>query len=227
MDDFLSESEQWELVKRWMRVNAPWIVGGVVLGVIGLAGWRMWLERVERLAMEARGRYAQALAAFSRGARTRGYAIVDELRRDHDSSPYANQGELLAARVHVDAGEYDKAAERLNRVMTDAHDAELATVARGRLARVRLGQGNPDEALALLKGIAGGAFAPQFDEIRGDALVAKGDREGALTAYRAARAGATEGIVDPGLLELKMVALEPATASQPAPAPAPAPAKAN
>ncbi len=227
MDEFMSESEQWELVKRWLRENALWIVGGVVLGVAGLAGWRMWLERVDRLAMEASGRYEQALDAFSRGDRTRGYTIVDELRRDHDGSPYADQGDLLAARIHVDAGEYDKAGERLNRVMTKSHDAELATVARGRLARVRLEEGKPDEALALLKGHEGGAFAPQFDEIRGDALVAKGDREGALTAYRAARAGATDGIADPGLLELKMVALEPATATQPAPATQLAPAKAD
>ena len=42
MDEFMSESEQWESVKRWVRENAIWIVGGVVLGVLVLTGWRIW-----------------------------------------------------------------------------------------------------------------------------------------------------------------------------------------
>jgi len=204
VDEFMSESEQWELVKRWLRENALWIVGGVVLGVAGLAGWRMWLERVDRLAMEASGRYEQALDAFSRGDRTRGYTIVDELRRDHDGSPYADQGDLLAARIHVDAGEYDKAGERLNRVMTSSHDAELAMVARGRLARVRLEEGKPDEALALLDVTSAGAFVGLYHDIRGDALAAKGDAKGARQEYDAAiAAAATDPAVDKAYVELK------------------------
>ena len=232
MDDYLSESEQWEYVKRWMRENALWIVGGVVLGVLALAGWRVWQERIERLAHEASARYEQMIEAFGRNDRARGYTLVDELRRDHNGSPYADQADLLAARIHVDAREVDKAALLLKRVMDGSHDAELAMVARGRLARVYLEQDKPDEALALLKSGKDGAFEPRFEEIRGDALLARDDRSGALAAYRAARAGGAEGAVDAGLLELKIIALEPAKDAVPAknvvPAKtAPAPAKVN
>lgn len=216
MDEFLSESEQWELVKRWIRENAIWIVGGVALGVAGLAGWRIWLERIERMAHEASGRYEQALEAFAREDRTRGFTIVDELRRDQKASPYADQADLLAARIHVDLREFDKAVERLQRVMNDSKDDELRQVARGRLARVQIQRGNPDQALALLPASQGGTFAARFDEIRGDALLAKGDEAAALTAYRAARAGAATGAVDPGLLELKINALVPAEEAPPA-----------
>ena len=227
MDDYLSESEQWEFVKRWMRENAVWIVGGVVLGVLALAGWRIWQERTERLAQEASGRYEQAIEAFGRNDRARGFTLVDELRRDHRNSPYADQADLLAARVQVDTREFDKAAERLKRVMDVSRDAELAIVARGRLARVYLEQDKPDEALALLKGGKDGAFEPRFEEIRGDALLAKGDRSGALTAYRAARSGAAGGAVDAGLLELKIIALEPAKGAVPAKDTTSEPAKVN
>ncbi|MGE0582006.1 MAG: YfgM family protein [Steroidobacteraceae bacterium] len=211
MDEFMSESEQWEAVKRWVRENAIWVVGGVVLGVLVLAGWRIWQERLERLAGEASSRYEQALDAFGRNDRTRGLTLVDELRRDHGKSPYADQADLLAARVAIDAGEFDQAAQRLKRVMDGSRDAELALVARGRLARVYLEQGKPDDALALVKSASKGAFEPRFEEVRGDALLAKGDKAGALAAYRAARAEAASGAVDPGLLELKITALEPAS----------------
>jgi len=212
VDEFMSESEQWELVKRWIRENAIWVVGGVALGVAGLAGWRMWEERIERQAHEASGRYEQALEAFARDDRTRGFTIVDELRRDQKASPYADQADLLAARIHVDAREYDKAVERLQRVMQGSRDEELRQVARGRLARVQIQRGNPDEALAALPAGKDGAFATRYEEIRGDAWLAKGDEAAALTAYRAARAGAATGAVDPGLLELKINALAPAQA---------------
>ncbi|HNR22769.1 MAG TPA: tetratricopeptide repeat protein [Steroidobacteraceae bacterium] len=220
MDEFMSESEQWELVKRWVRENAIWVVGGVALGVAGLAGWRIWQERIERLAHEASDRYEQALDAFARDDRTRGFTIVDELRRDQKSSPYSDQADLLAARIHVDGREYDKAVERLQRVMNDARDEELRQVARGRLARLQIQRGNADQALALLPTSGGGAFAARYEEIRGDALLAKGDKSAALTAYRAARASAASGAVDPGLLELKINALTPAEAPPAEPAPA-------
>ncbi len=223
MDEYMSESEQWELVKRWVRENAIWIVGGVALGVAGLAGWRIWEERVERLAIAASERYEQALDAFAREDRARGFTIVDELRRDQAASPYADQADLLAARIHVDLREYDKAVERLQRVMNSSGDEELRHVARGRLARVHLQRGKPDEALAVLPASDGGAFGARYDELRGDALLAKGDAAAALAAYQAARAGVSTGGVDPGLLELKINALAPAEAaagSTPGPAPA-------
>ena len=66
-------------------------------------------------------------------------------------------------------------------------------------------------------------YVARYDELRGDALLAKGDAAAALAAYQAARAGVSTGGVDPGLLELKINALAPAEAaagSTPGPAPA-------
>jgi predicted negative regulator of RcsB-dependent stress response len=209
VDEYMTESEQWEEFKRWLRENWMWMLGGVVLGVVALAGWRLWQERAERLAVEASARYEQALEALVRDDRTRALTLFDELRRDHDTSPYADQGDLTAARLHVEAREYDKAVERLARVATTSSDAELQLVARGRLARVYLEQGKPDAALAEVDPQQAGEFAARFEEIRGDALLAKGDRAGALAAYRAARDSAGEGVIDRGLLDLKIASLEP------------------
>jgi predicted negative regulator of RcsB-dependent stress response len=207
LDEYLSETEQWEALKRWLRENGLWIIAGIGLGVLALAGWRWWEARGERLALEAGARYQQVLSAFDRGDRARGLTLVDELRRDYPSSPYVDQAELAATRIFVEQNELDKAAERLRRVMDESDDRELALVARLRLARVQLAQNRPDDAIATLNTAEPGAFAPRFHEVRGDALLAKNDKAGALKEYQLARAGDVAAVVDTALLDLKIADL--------------------
>jgi predicted negative regulator of RcsB-dependent stress response len=223
VDDYYSEQEQWERVKQWMRENGLWLLAGVVLGVAALAGWRWWQDRIEQQALAASTRYTQVLEAFGRGDRTRGFTLVDELRQDHASSPYADQADLLAARSLVESNELGKAVERLTRVMNGSRDEHLKLVARLRLARVQLAQGNPDMALGTLDGAQPGAFAARFDDVRGDVLYAKGDKPGALRAWRKAVEADADGSLDRAGVELKIadlradgVADTPATVAAPA-----------
>ena len=191
IDDFYNEQEQWERVKRWLRENGPWLVAGVVIGLGALAGWRWWETRVERRAQEASAAYQAALGTLGGNDRAAGMKEIDALRAEYPSSPYADQGDLLAARVHIDTGELGEAVKRFERVMNGSSDPQLQRVARARLARVQIAQGNADAALATLAGAEADGFAALFADIRGDALHAKGDRAGALAAWREAEKGAT------------------------------------
>jgi predicted negative regulator of RcsB-dependent stress response len=98
----------------------------------------------------------------------------------------------LAARVHVEANELGEAATRLERVMKGSDDPQLQLVARVRLARVQIAQGNADAALATLGAVDPGAFAARFDDVRGDALHVKGDRAAALAAWQKAEAASSD-----------------------------------
>jgi predicted negative regulator of RcsB-dependent stress response len=228
VDDFYSEQEQWERVKLWLRENGLWLLAGVVIGVLGLVGWRWWEQRIETQALAASTKYSQVLDAFGRADRTRAFTLIDELQKEHGGSPYADQADLLAARALVETNELAKAGERLTKVMTQSRDDELKLVARLRLARVQLAQGNPDLAIGTLDGAPAGAFAARFEDVRGDALYAKGDKPGALRAWRKAIETDTEGTVDRNTVELKIADLvgdgvaEPAPAQPAAAAPAPA-----
>jgi predicted negative regulator of RcsB-dependent stress response len=125
------------------------------------------------------------------------------LIQDYPNTPYAVQADLMAARVAVQDNQLADAAKRLRHVLdTTQKDVEMQLLVRLRLARVLLGQKQPDEALKLLDGVQTGAFASRYAEVRGDALLAKGDRAGALQAYRSARAGADT--LDSQLLDLKI-----------------------
>ncbi len=205
MDELLSDKEQVEFVKSWLRENGPWLAAGVLIGVGGLWGWNAYQAYKERVAVAASTRYDQLLDAFERKDRTRGTTLADELRRDYASSPYADQADLAVARAMVDANDLPKAGERLTRVMSGSKDPQLRLLARQRLARVQLAQGNPDIALSTLSAAADpGAFAARYAETRGDILFAKGDKVGALREYQAARASKVVGVVEPSTLDLKI-----------------------
>jgi predicted negative regulator of RcsB-dependent stress response len=141
--------------------------------------------------------------AFGRGDRTQGFVLLGELERDYSSSPYVDQGRLMAARMYVDVGDLDKAVTELQAVAEHSKDSELALLARMRLARVQIAQKKADAALATLNGVKPGAFEPRYHEILGDAYYAKGDKATALKEYLKAKV-ADFGDSDGQQLDLKI-----------------------
>ena len=203
MDDYLSEQEQWERLKGWLKQNGPWAVAGIAIAAAGLSGWRWWQARAEQRLLTAAAEYQQLLAEFGRNDLAAAERHADALVAAYPGTGYAEQAELAAARVEMENGKAAAAMERLQRVMQHATDPGLALTARLRLARVQVDQNQADAALATLAGAEAGAFAPRFAEVRGDALLAKGDRAGALAAYRQARAAGAAG-TNVDLLDLKI-----------------------
>lgn len=199
-----SEAEQWERAKQWARSNGLWILAGIAIGASGLWGWNWYQERRTTQAEHASARYEEMLNAFGRNDKTRGMTIVEELNREYSWTPYAALSTLMAARIQVESNELDKAAASLRSVMDSAPDEELRMVARIRLARVLSAQSKYDEALSTLAVEEPGAFAPRIADARGDVLLAKGDRSGALREYLAARSGGEQGEVDIDQLDLKI-----------------------
>ena len=175
MDDYLSEKEQWEWLKTQVRVNAPWILAGVAIALLGIYGWRWWQGHTDELALRASSQFQQIADDFGHGKRAEALAMIDTLQKEQPKSPYLDQANLAAARALVDAGELDKAAARLQSVMERTSDRALALLARMRLARVQIAQNQPDAALATLAAVDPGSFAPLYHEVRADAFEAKKD----------------------------------------------------
>lgn len=207
VDEYLSEREQAEQLGQWLRENWLWLVGGIALGLGGLYGYRWWEGHREQRSLAAEQRFAAMLAALERNARDEGVRIAGEITGEYDDTPYADQAVLVLARLDVEAGELAQAANRLGAVMNTSRDPELALVARLRLARVQLAQGQYDAALATLDGAKSGAVAARVAELRGDVLQARGDTAGALAAYQQAQQATAGGQVDPELLALKIESL--------------------
>ena len=220
MDDYLSEDEQWERAKAWLRSYSPWILAGIVVALAGLAGWNWWQDRQTRVGLEASAQYEQMTDALQKNDVTRAKAIAANLERDHPDSPYVDQAHFFEARLAVEANDLAKAETLLRGVMDLTKDDQLALVARLRLARVQIAANKPDDAIATLSKPAGSIEA-RFHEVRGDALFAKNDKAGALKEYLAALASSDARSVDTQSLQLKINDLKveaPATPAAAAPA---------
>jgi predicted negative regulator of RcsB-dependent stress response len=202
-DDYLSDREQEEALRNWWRDNWPWIVGGVVLGLALLGGWRYWNTYQEQQAADAASMYEHVRTALEKKDIEAANTALASLVGKFEKSAYSQQGRLLIAKAHVDAGKYDEALALLRSAAEKSKDKELADIAQLRIARVLLQQEKYDEAINQLKPDALGAFSGPAREIRGDALVAKGDSEGARAEYAAALSGDNASI-DRSLVELKL-----------------------
>jgi predicted negative regulator of RcsB-dependent stress response len=203
VEDYLNEKEQWERVLAWLREQGPWMLAGVAVAVGVFGGWRYWQNRIQQRNLAAATRYEQVIDAFGRNDLNGGTRLADELVKSFPRTAYADQANLAVARIQVDSKQLDQAATRLRQVLDTTKDSELALIARLRLARVQLAQGKPDDALTTLDAVKPGAFAARYAEVRGDVLLSKGDRDGALKAYREAR-GSGGSTLDSGLLDLKI-----------------------
>jgi predicted negative regulator of RcsB-dependent stress response len=226
-EDFLTEDEQLEEVKRLVREYAPWIIPAMIVGLGFVFGYRYYHDHQEQRALNASARFSDMATAIESNDHPKARQIADTLIKDYPSSPYADQAQLVIARLDVDDGQDANAIGPLTQVMEHSADAELRHVARLRLARVQIDQQKPDEALKTLSDDPG-AFAAAYHEARGDAYYAKKDLTQAAEQYKAALNAGSASKGEAMLLGLKIADLglpaTPAGGTAPAPGTASAPA---
>ena len=219
--DLLSEDEQWDALKRWIRTNGPSIAIMVVVLLLAWFGWKWWQGRQDQQALAANEMYENALQQFDSNKPDEAVALIESLREKFPKSAYVAAADLAAARVFVSRNELDKAVQRLERIAKESSDEALRPIARLRLARVLAAQAQYDTALTTLGTTDRGVHQAAYLEARGDVLLAKGDAVGALKEYQAARKlvpAEQAGVAGVGeLLDLKISDLQATAALKAAP----------
>jgi predicted negative regulator of RcsB-dependent stress response len=154
----------------------------------------------------------------SAGDADRAGRVFADLQQRYGKTAYAQQGALAAAQVQFKRGQADAARASLQWVVDNATEAELATVARLRLAGLQSEAGQHDAALATLAAAAPG-FEGLVADRRGDVLAAQGKTDEARAAYQAAYAALGPSIDYRRVVEAKLTALgaPPAAAAASAP----------
>jgi predicted negative regulator of RcsB-dependent stress response len=206
-EEYLTDDEQFEAIKRWLAENGVWVVAGVALGAALLFGYRFYENRQNERALRASAQFGTLTDAIEKNDRAGAHRIAESIVEKYSGSPYADQADLALGRLFVDEGQPDKAIGPLLQVATGSKDKELRNIARLRIARLQIDLGKPDEAIATLASVASTAFGARAHEVRGDALLAKKDPAGAANEYRAAMAATDPREGDVSELELKIADL--------------------
>ncbi len=213
MDEFSTEDEQVEEIRKWWSENWKQVIGGLAVGIALIFGYRGWIDAQRVEAERASAQYEILQDAVTAGDLAAATAVLTVLESDYESTPYLAQAYLATASLKASGGDLTGAAQLLESALA-ADDEQLEHVARLRLARIRLEQGELEEALALTEGSTDASFAGLFADLRGDVHAAAGRNDDARVAYQEALAGGTDSPVNRELVEMKLAMLAATAAGE-------------
>ncbi len=208
MSDLYDTHEQGERVKSWLRENGSAIVMGLVLAFGLMFGFKQWQAWETSKRQQASAEYQVMASLIKDDSMDAAVSNYEVLKTEYPKSAYTSMAALMMAKSRLIAGQLDLAAKDLEYAMEHAQPEPVQVIARERLARLRLSQGDTDAALKLLdESPSTIGFEAQFAEIRGDIYLANGESEMAIASYQAALDELEEGIGNRELLKIKLEAL--------------------
>lgn len=198
-----AEEETLEALKAWWHENGKRLVSMAIVILAGFTGWLFWQNAQTSAAETSSNLYEEILTlAFSveEGELLAAedsqqiIRIADQLMSEHDQTIYARYAALFAAQQYVQQGDIAAATDALQWVVDNPlsglfveSDPGLELVATLRLGRLKLAQGQAEEALALINAVDPQNFEAGFAELRGDIYLSLDRIIDARDAYIAAQ----------------------------------------
>jgi predicted negative regulator of RcsB-dependent stress response len=208
MVEIYDAHEQGEIVKKWLQENGSAIIMGLVIAFGGLFGFKQWQAWQLNNRQQAYAEFEVMNQLLTAGQLDAAMANFQNLQEKHADSPYASLAALQMGKARLEVKQGDLAVNHYRFVVDNGQPKEIRVIARERLARLLLDQGQAAEALELIQGqteIAG--FEARYAETRGDIFLALGRMQEAIAAYQEALDALESGMGDRNTLELKIESL--------------------
>jgi predicted negative regulator of RcsB-dependent stress response len=205
MVEIYDAHEQGEIVKKWLSENGSAIVMGLVIafgGLFGFKQWQAWQVNSRQQASVEFEVMGELLAAGQLDAAMNNFQTLQD---DFSKSPYTYMAALQFARARIVVNQPDLAIGLYEYVMENGYPKAMTVVARERLARVLLDQGEAERALTVLEGVEDvTGFESRFAEVRGDIHYDQGRMGEARAAYLEALDQLEAGAGDRDKLVMKL-----------------------
>jgi predicted negative regulator of RcsB-dependent stress response len=193
MEEFESEDQQIEAIKKWWKENGASLLLGLGIGVGALLGWREYLAYQTDHSAEASDLYQAVQTQVAQNSFDDAQIKkADMIRDEYSDTPYAALVSLSQAKYEYEHGNIDSALMHLRWASENSPESDVQHVASLRLARILIAQKKYDEAEAVLLAAYPSAFTAGYEELKGDLYVAKGEIGQARVAYDKA-INATDG----------------------------------
>jgi predicted negative regulator of RcsB-dependent stress response len=182
----LQEQEQIDDIKAFWKQYGDLITWTLVIILGAFAAWNGWNTWQRSQGAKAGALFDQLDQAVQAGDSERVSRAFSDLKERYPRTAYAQQGALLAAKLHHDKGQADAARTTLEWAAEHASDDAYKTAARLRLAGLLMDAKAYDKALEQLGGPLEKSFEALVADRRGDVLMAQGKHTEARSAYLAA-----------------------------------------
>jgi len=178
---YSNENEQVDAQRQFFANNGKFLAVGVIIGIAALGGWRFWSSHQEGTDKAASAEYQQLTSAMQADKPDSLEAVATFASENNNT--YGALASLDLAKQYVETNQLDKAIALLQSGLKDTKDANLQAVINLRLARIQLQQSQADAALSTLNNVKGDGWTAIVADIRGEALLSKGDKQGARDAW--------------------------------------------
>nr|WP_225608167.1 MULTISPECIES: YfgM family protein [Pantoea] len=168
-------------MRQFFANNGKFLAVGVIIGIAALGGWRFWSSHQEGTDKAASAEYQQLTSAMQADKPDSLEAVATFASENNNT--YGALASLDLAKQYVETNQLDKAITLLQSGLKDTKDANLQAVINLRLARIQLQQSQADAALSTLNNVKGDGWTAIVADIRGEALLSKGDKQGARDAW--------------------------------------------
>lgn len=203
-DEFETEEQRIEALQKWWKDNSKSVITGLIAGTAIVFGWNGWQAYQKEQAMNASDLYQQILSISTDQFKNEELEVLsNQLMNDYDSTAYSAFAALFLAQSKAQAGNNQEALQLLNTALQKAPFAGFENMVQLRILRLLLADNKADEALKILATIdplKAGEFEAQFEEVKGDALLALNRPNEARTAYQRSQELGTQS----RLLNLKL-----------------------
>ncbi|PUE41586.1 tetratricopeptide repeat protein [Limnohabitans sp. Bal53] len=182
----LEEQEQLDQIKHfWKKYGnlISWVLIVVLGSFASLNAYQYW-QRDQ--AAKAAVLFDEVERAATAGDVARVERSLADMKDKFGGTHYAHQAALLAAKALQAKDKADAARAALKWVAEGAPDPAYRDIARLRLSALLVDAGSHDEALTQLSAPFTPAMAGLAADLRGDVLLAKGQKAEALSAYQSA-----------------------------------------
>ncbi|MFT6776534.1 MAG: putative negative regulator of RcsB-dependent stress response [Paraglaciecola sp.] len=184
MEQYETEEQQVEAIKRFWKENGLALVIGALLGFGGLLGWRYYNDSQIEAKEQASFAYEKVSEELLKGEV--GFSQANTFIENHSDTGYAMLMALEMAQQSIERKDLSEAAKQLEFVTNNAKLSAIKSVAQVRLARIQIEQGKLELALASADQVTDPAFKGQSQEIKGDIYQAQQLFDKARAAYSAA-----------------------------------------
>jgi predicted negative regulator of RcsB-dependent stress response len=203
LTEYLTEQEQIELLKSWIKQYSLVIIAGVVMAGIAIFGWRTWQDRQIRILSHASAVYDEMLTARAQNNATATHVQAQKLFDHYANTTYGPFAALMLARDAIAAQHYSEAETHLQWAFKHGDSAAIRQIARLRLARLYIAEQKPSDSLALLDDTDDASFNGLSYEVKGDAYLAMNNKPAAREAYKQALESLPNAEVIRPLLQMK------------------------